>query len=186
MFGNEKLKTPNLHADYAQLVDFCEVFERDMKPLYLLAFLLTASHQAAERCFASTVEEALKSQAIFKEWRRSWVKRSLIKNAIQIVSPASGRATQKRDLWSAQHRGKPGDVEIDAVTRLAPLERFIFVMSILERHSVRECSLLLGCDMNTVVQLRMRALPGLPRPDALLPRGEAMLSRSLQVPARLG
>ena len=116
MFGNEKLKTPNLHADYAQLVDFCEVFERDMKPLYLLAFLLTASHQAAERCFASTVEEALKSQAIFKEWRRSWVKRSVIKNAIQIVSPASGRATQKRDLWSAQHRGKPGDVEIDAVT----------------------------------------------------------------------
>jgi hypothetical protein len=75
MFRTEESKTANFRADYAKHADFCEVFLRDMKPLYLLAFLLTANHKQAERCFASTLEEAFKKQAVFKEWARSWVKR---------------------------------------------------------------------------------------------------------------
>jgi len=63
---------------------------------------------------------------------------------------------------------KPGDYEIDAVPRFAPLERFIFVMSVLERYPAWECSVLLGCDMKEVVQTRMRALCELPEPDALV------------------
>jgi hypothetical protein len=183
MSGNEKPKTHNLRADYTQRMDFCDVFERDMKSLYLLAFLLTANHSAAEQCFTLTVEEALKERAVFKEWRRSWVKRSLIKNAIQIVSPASAQATEKRELWNIQQGGKLADVEIDAVTRLVPLERFIFVMSILERYPAWECSLLLGCDANRLAQVRMRALRGLPGPDALVPTATAGFSRSLQATA---
>ena len=61
----------------------------------------------------------------------------------------------------------PGNDEIDGLTRLAPLQRFIFVMSILERYSAFECSVLLGCDMGKVVQGRMRALRGLAE-DALV------------------
>jgi hypothetical protein len=78
MFRPEESNTANFRADYAKHADFCEVFQRDMKPLYLLAFSLTANHKQAERCFASTLEEAFKEQAVFKEWARSWVKRSLI------------------------------------------------------------------------------------------------------------
>jgi len=106
-----------------------------MKPLYLLAFLLTANHKQAEQCFASTVEEALKEQAVFKEWARSWVKRTLIEKAIQIVSPVLDRPGEKRDLWSVGQNETLGQDQIDAVAKLAPLERFVFVMSILERHS---------------------------------------------------
>jgi hypothetical protein len=62
----------------------------DTKSLYLLAFLLTANHQESEQCFGWTVEEVFKAQAVFKEWARFWLKRRLIKNAIEIV----GRARQ--------------------------------------------------------------------------------------------
>ena len=62
-----------------------------MKPLYLLAFLLTANHKQAERCFASTLEEAFKEQAVFKEWARSWVKHGLIENAIEILTIRQNR-----------------------------------------------------------------------------------------------
>jgi DNA-directed RNA polymerase specialized sigma24 family protein len=183
MFRTEKREVANLRIGYATAADFCKAFESDMKTLYLLAFLLTANHKDAERCFVSTVDAAFKEQAVFSAWAQSWIRRSLIKNAIQIVSPASGRGTEKRELWSAQQPGTPADGEIDAVTRLAPLERFILVMSILERYSAWECSLLLGCSMKKVVQIRLRALHRLPGQDAFLARTETMFSRSFQATA---
>ncbi len=57
MFSNEKPRTSNFRNAYAQHSDFCAVFEKGIKPLYLLAFLLTANHKDAEQCFVSTVEE---------------------------------------------------------------------------------------------------------------------------------
>jgi len=183
MLRPEEKKIAKFQADYATPVDFCKVLESDIESLYLLAFLLTANHEDAEQCFGATVDAAFKEQGVFKKWAPSWVKRSLIKNAIQITSPLSGRGMGKRDLWSVAQRGMPGGDEIDAVTRLVPLERFIFVMSFLERYSASECSVLLGCSMEKVVQVRTRALRGLPEPDALLPRAESMFSRSLQVTA---
>jgi hypothetical protein len=43
MFAPRKLQIAGFRPGYAKRADFCEVFERDMKPLYLLAFLLTAN-----------------------------------------------------------------------------------------------------------------------------------------------
>jgi len=158
----------NFRTEYATSADFCQVFENDTSQLYLLAFLLTANHKDAERCFVGTIEAAFKEQAVFKGWARTWVKRTLIKNAIEIVPPLSDRGTGKRHLWSAAQQRAHGDDEIDAVTRLAPLERFIFVMSVLERYAAWECSVLLGCDMKKVVQTRVRALCELPEADVLV------------------
>jgi DNA-directed RNA polymerase specialized sigma24 family protein len=155
------------------------VFEKEMKPLYLLAFLLTANHKQAEQCFAATVEEALKEQAVFKEWARSWVKRTLIEKAIEIVSPALNRPGEKLDLWSAWHNETTGQDQIDAVTKLTPLERFVFVMSILERHSHSDCALLLGRSTNKVTQARTNALRRLPDSVGLL------LPRRQELPHRL-
>lgn len=183
MSGNANSKTVYPQADYAQRIDFCEVFEREMKPLYLLAFLLTGNHNDAEQCFTATLEQALKEQAVFKEWRRSWVKRSLINNAIQITSPTSSRDPGKRDLWSVEQHGPHGHDEINAVTRLAPLDRFVFVMSVLERYSGWECSLLLGCSMEKLARVRAQALQELPGQDAFIPRSEAVLLSSLQMSA---
>lgn len=184
MFHPEKSKMPNFRADYAKHADFCEVFQRDMKPLYLLAFLLTGNHKEAERCFALTVEKTFKEPTVFKEWARSWVKRSLVEHAIDIVSPASARTGEKRDLWSAGPHQSYGEGEINAVTKLYPLERFVFVMSILERHSNWGCALLLGCNTNKVAQARRQALRRLPDLcAALFPRAETRSSHGLEVTA---
>jgi DNA-directed RNA polymerase specialized sigma24 family protein len=181
MFRLERVGTASFRAHYAKRADFCELFEREMKPLYLLAFLLTANHQDAEKCFAAAIDEALEEPAVFKEWAESWVKRSLIRNAVGIVSPASTRSGGNRDLWNRGQEEAPGDNEIDAVTQLAPLERFVFVMSILERYSIWDCSLILGCSMKKIVQARKRALHRRSNPDATFPELEAPVSQYVAV-----
>ncbi len=178
MFAAKKAKTAGFDADYATHDDFCDVFEKDLKPLYLLAFLLTANHRESEQCFVATVEEGFKEQAVFREWVHPWVKSGLIKNAVRIVSPASARSCQKRDLWSAEQCETKGECEIDMVTELAAFERFVFVMSILERYSAWDCSLLLGCSMSKVAQARLRALHRLPDLAALLPRRDGQQRRA--------
>ena len=157
LFRAEKSKIADFRAGYANPADFSELLERNLKPLYLLAFLLTANHKDAECCFSMTAEECLAEQAVFKEWAQSWIKRSLIKNVIGVVSPASSRGCEKRDFWSVERND-----EINAVTQLPHLERFVFVMSILERYSDWECSVLLGCSINKVAQSRMRGVRRLP------------------------
>ena len=81
MFRSNKPKVENFRADYATPVDFCDIFRNDTKHLYLLAFLLTTNHRKSEQCFVSTVEKAFKEQAVFKEWVRSRIKRTMIENA---------------------------------------------------------------------------------------------------------
>ena len=183
MFRSNKPRIANFRADYAKHADFCEVFDTDTKPLYLLAFLLTANHQQSEQCFVSTVDENFKEQAVFKQWARSWVRRRLIQNAIENVSPASARDGQKRDLWGAGQHATQRECEIDAVTKLAAFERFVFVMSILERYSNWDCSLLVGCSINKVAHARMRALLRLPDLAALFPRGDGLSVRRMEVSA---
>ena len=183
MFRSNKPKIANFRAHYAKRTDFCEVFEQDTKPLYVLAFLLTANHKESEQCFVSTIEDVFKEPAVFKEWARSWVKRRLIENAIEIVSPASGPNGRKRDLWSAGQRETHRECEIDTVTKLAPFERFVFVMAVLERYSNWDCAVLLGCSMNRVAQTRIMALRRLPGLAALLPRDDGLRMRRLGVTA---
>jgi DNA-directed RNA polymerase specialized sigma24 family protein len=179
MFPRLKRETPGFRADYATPADFCEILQQDMKPLYRLAFLLTANDKEAEKCFTSTAGEAFKEKSAFKDWARSRAKRCLIKNAIRITSPVSAGG-RKRNPWSERDES-PGGNEFDAVTRLAPLERFVFVMSVLERYSTWNCSLLLGCSMKKVAQARQRALTALPGLGAHSPEAQSL--RHLEVTA---
>jgi DNA-directed RNA polymerase specialized sigma24 family protein len=172
----EKLKIAASRAGNANRPDLCKVLERGLKPLYLLAFLLTANHKTAEQCFAATVEQALNEPAVSKDRVRSYFKRSLITNAIAELAPPSAAGSEEAAPWSRGQQKAVGDDEIGAVTRLPPLERFVFVMSVLERYSDGECSLLLGCSTRNVALARMRALRRLPMPVVLFPRGESSLT----------
>jgi hypothetical protein len=49
-------------------------------------------------------------------------------------------------------------VETGAVLRLEPFERFVYVMSVLERYSDLDCSVLLGCARRDVIAARIRGL----------------------------
>ena len=48
--------------------------------------------------------------------------------------------------------------EIAAILELAPFDRFVFVISVLEHYSEHECSVLLGCSRRDVIAARTRAL----------------------------
>ena len=183
MFRSTKPKVANFRAEYAKHADLCDALKDDTEPLYRLAFVLTANHKESEQCFVLTVEEALKEETVFKEWARSWVRRRMIESAIGIVSPASGRNGQERDLWDAGEPAKQRECEIDTVTELDPFDRFVFVMSILERNSNWDCALLLGCSMNRVAQGRMKALHRLADRATLLQRGDGLPMPRLRVRA---
>ncbi len=140
---------------YATAADFCRMFEKDMNRLYLLAYLLTADRGTAEACFERSLEEVMHNNRVFRDWAESWARRTIMLNAIQMVHP------QAIDSGVASSHVEPELNEpapIAAVLELPAFERFVFVMSVLEGHSPRECSLLLGCSREDVTAAQFRAL----------------------------
>lgn len=151
---------------YATGADFCEVLEKEMEPLYLLAFLLTASHQAAEQCLVAAVEESYEQHTVFKQWVRAWIKRRIIKKAIHGSLADATRAHGKSDLWWERQDGSRL-TEIDCVACMPTFDRFVFVLSALEGYSIRNCSVLLNCSAEQVLQSRIAASRQLSLPSSL-------------------
>jgi hypothetical protein len=159
MYSIRSRQSAQVRAGYATSSDLCENFVEDLQPLYLLAFLLTGSYAEAEQCFVATVDDAITANGVFKGWERSWNKRCLIINAIHRVFLASTPSGGKRD--AGRELGVESRVHpvIDAVARLAPpLQRFVFVISVLEGYSEHECALLLGRTPRDVREARTYAL----------------------------
>ncbi len=148
---------------YASHEDFHTIFNEDLKELYQLSFLLTRDPAKAERCLVTGLEDCVSGNRVFREWARSWAKRTIVQNAIrelkprpsQSTSPLSGAMFSDVDQHS---RGPGGHFEIDAVLRLADFDRFVFVMSVLEHYSEHDCALLLGCSARDIREGRTRAL----------------------------
>lgn len=156
MLGERKV-TQSESTQYAAAADFCRIFEKDMNRLYRLSFLLTGDRALAEKCFVSGLEDARNSNPVFKEWADSWARRTIIRNAIQLIAP---RAVDDREqvAIAEEMAARVEPAELAAVLALPAFERFVFVMSVLERYSEQECSLLLGCTRADVVAARSRAL----------------------------
>src|SRR5215831_21083702 len=89
LFWKNSQEARNLSAEYATRRDFQKIFTEDMDDLHLLAFLLTADQDKAEECFVSGLEDSIDGNPVFRDWARSWSKRTIIKNAIKAVAPGS-------------------------------------------------------------------------------------------------
>jgi len=150
-----KLSAP---ADYATCSDFRESLLDNLTPLYVLAFVLTGNHADAEQCFVATVKDTVITDGVFKGWEHSWSKRCLIINTIRHVFREPGKSTGKQQ----QIRGEveiPSPATINAVAALAsPIQRFAFVISVLEGYSEHECAILLGRTSRDVREARIHAL----------------------------
>ena len=156
-----QMQGSRFRSDYANGMDFCRALKYEMGRLYVLAFLLSTNHEQAERCIVQMVQEIPEHKTVFKEWVRTWTRHALIKNAIRSVLLGPRAAAQARDRWWS-HQSKPAETAaIEAITRLSPLDRFVFVMSVLERYSLKECSVLLDCTVESVVEARMRTFEAL-------------------------
>lgn len=151
---------------YATAADFEQIFTEDMSGLYLLSFLLAGDRDKAEKCFVAGIGESTKGNPVFKEWARSWARRSIIQSAIRLIAPQQHSESAMRNSAVARTMDKLPLVlqtEVSAILELAPLERFVFVMSALERYSDHDCSILLGCARRDVTAARARALQQLGR-----------------------
>lgn len=154
MFG-AKQSANELSRSYATAADFCRIFENNMNRLYLLSYLLTGDREMAEECFVRGLEDSTGHNRVFREWADSWARRTIVHNAIQMIHP------RPSDKVAAQPRSQATSSEpasTSAVLGLPAFERFVFVMSVLERQSIQECSVLLGCHRKDVTAARVRAL----------------------------
>jgi hypothetical protein len=165
--------------DYASVADFQEILTEQMGTLYSLAFVLTANPIKAEACLISGIGECVDGSQIFKEWARSWTRRTIVTNAIRMISPRPSRADEAPTTGSNTPTASAIDDPLAAVLRLKPFERFVFVMSILEKYADHECSSLLNCGVQDVVRGRTRALQESALDDALT--SEMLLSELRQL-----
>jgi DNA-directed RNA polymerase specialized sigma24 family protein len=146
---------------YATAADFRQIFTEDINSLYLVSLLLTGNQEKAEECFVAGIGESTKGNYVFKEWARSWARRTIIQSTIRLIAPRERSATAIPNIDVPRGMDKVPLVlhaEVRAILRLAPFERFVFVMSVLERYSDHECSILLGCPRRDIVTARARAM----------------------------
>jgi DNA-directed RNA polymerase specialized sigma24 family protein len=141
---------------YATPRDFCAIFTENTDSLYSLALVLTVNHETAQQCFLAALEDCQTSSGVFREWAGSWSRRAIIKNAIRL----SGDARKNNN--GAREPGREAIAEdISAAARflveLRPLDRFAFVLSVLEGYSLRESAALLGASPREMEQARIRA-----------------------------
>jgi DNA-directed RNA polymerase specialized sigma24 family protein len=137
-----------------------------MSTLYLLSLLLTGDRVKAEECFVAGIEKSTRGNRVFKEWARSWARRTIIQSAIRLIAPRhrTGRTMRNRVSPRGLHYVPLAlEAEVSAILDLAPFERFVFVMSVLERYSEHDCSILLGCSRGDVAAALAGALQHLGR-----------------------
>ena len=142
--------------------EFCKLFTEGMTDLYLLSFVLTANHETAEQCFAAGLADCINGKPVFRQWAHSWAKRTIVHNAIQVIAPRPDRAGTfaviHAEADGKRQRTHDQNAAIASVLALEDFDRFVFVMSLLERYTDEECSGLLHCSQQDVGKARMRAL----------------------------
>jgi DNA-directed RNA polymerase specialized sigma24 family protein len=155
----QAVKSARILSSYAVARDFCRIFTEEMNDLYVLSFVLTANSQTAEKCFVAALQDCFKATAVFKDWTHPWARRAIVQNAIRVMEPkrhvpAAVAFAQVADLVTAADKSAP----LPAILAMPTFERFVFVLSVLERYSDQECKTLLDCTRQDVIQARNRAL----------------------------
>jgi len=170
---------------YTTSTEFCRAFAENMDSMHLLSFLLTADLTKAEECFVSGLEDCIKGSYVFRDWARSWARRTIIRNAVRMLTPCANNsavtaAPTDPVNWRFERTRGP-EAAIVSILGLEGFERFVFVLSVLERCSDQDCSVLLGCSRQDVREARMRALQHVAESDrmrALAGSGTPTPSRS--------
>jgi hypothetical protein len=149
--------------EYASFGDFCRIYVEQMNSFYLLSFLLTADPQKAEQCFISGFDDCVSNRFVFKERASLWARRNIILQAIRLLRPRPNDEGElnktnlplSRESVPTEVRTHPNFARI---VELDTFERFVFIMSLLEKYSGQECSLLLGCFRGDVIRARTAAI----------------------------
>ncbi len=142
---------------YASSADLRRIFSEEVDELHQLSFLLTGDREKAEECFVSGLEDSVKGRPVFREWARSWARRAIIQCAVRVVDPRPMEEGHPPTFDSSRQTPAVEPEDMSALLDLRPFERFVYVMSVLERYSDQDCAILLGCARRDVVAARIRA-----------------------------
>jgi hypothetical protein len=159
---NNQIRKANANR-YATGDDFCGVFSEEIDSLYQLSFLATGDHDKAERCVLAGLEECCRANHVFWDSALSWAKCTIIRHAIRELRPGPHRDSSSRVEIDLRYSGRlpnfpGGDFKAEAVLALEDFERFVFVISVLERYSDHACAVLLGCSLLEVREARQASL----------------------------
>ena len=143
-------------APYATADDFGRIFETNTDRLYMLSFLLTANHALAEKCFVQGLQDARNGNPVFRDWAESWSRRTVIMNAIRALRPSPDAPPDARPADAAPFLADYP--QLRALLGLPTFDRFVYVVTVLEGYSDRECALLFGRTREAVIAARVRAL----------------------------
>jgi DNA-directed RNA polymerase specialized sigma24 family protein len=146
---------------YATASDFCKAFVNEMSSLYLLALLLTGNDGKAERCFISALDECVEETGVVRAWATALTRRVIIEHSIQMIRPVP-ESHDDFSLTTPAAQNSP----FAAIRALGALERFVFVMSILEGWSEQDCAHRLRCSRRDVTIARLLALKSVGSADA--------------------
>ena len=141
------------------------ILAEEMNSLYLFSFLLTADNEIAQHCYVSGLGECVEGISVFMDWARSWARRTILKHAIRMIMPAPEHMDNLSpiSLKGAATSGKNN--LFAAIVGLSAFERFVFVMSVLEKQSDEDCSMLLGCSRRDIMIARELAFKRLADTD---------------------
>jgi hypothetical protein len=141
------------------------ILTQEMHSLYLFSFLLTADNDIAEQCYVCGLGECVEGIGVFMDWVRSWARQTILKHAIRMIMPAPEHMDNLSSisLEGATTSGKNN--LFAAIVGLSAFERFVFVMSVLEKQSDEDCSMLLGCSRRDVMIARELAFKRLADTD---------------------
>ena len=147
---------------YASRADFCKVFADNLENSHLVSFLLTADETKAETSFVSALEECVEANAVFRDWARSWARRTIIQNAVRMLQPRRyphvSRPVRSAPVSCRFGRTPQANATIASILGLEDFERFVFVLSVLCKYSDQDCSVLLNCSRQDIREVRPLAL----------------------------
>jgi hypothetical protein len=136
---------------YMTSKDVCELFTEEIHSLHLLSFLLTTDQAKAKECLIAVLGDGDQEIRDFLDWVSFSARSAILRHAIRMIQPnALGMAYQSS---TTLNRPSPSDRNnpFAAIAYLGTFERFVFVISVLERRPDDECATLLGCTRREVV-----------------------------------
>jgi hypothetical protein len=156
-------RTVSERDEYARREEFVSVFQCERIGLQRLALLLTANSEAVRRCLIRAFRECIASSSVSKEWVLRWTRRMVIRNAISLVMGPEGELFVNTNddaddgLIAFSQDDSPGAIaETASILDLPELDRFVFVICVLERYSTYDCALLLGRAPRDISEARQR------------------------------
>jgi hypothetical protein len=137
-------------TEYGAVARYGHVFIDQMNCLYLLAFLVTADRNIAERCFTRALDEYVEGRGGFLDWASREGRLAVLRHSIQAINPLPRQAYSWTLSGVPDPMGPTAHHPFVAITSLSAFERFVFVMATVEGLSEEDCAALLECSVQEI------------------------------------